>query len=151
MRIWHTELLPYLPDLQFKGQLRELVAIMHDWRDKGTTNHILINKVMDYPRSELSVYFANYCNEFYKRYNAFPKNYEKYIYEFAEFCCDEKMCLKEYRKLYKDWHTKEYLRSNLSNLWEKHFCGIGKYRITEEEWERLCEGYKNITGEEYEI
>lgn len=29
MRLWHCELLPYLPELQFKGQLRELVAIMH--------------------------------------------------------------------------------------------------------------------------
>ena len=35
MRLWHYRLLPYLPDAQFKGQLREMVAIMHDWRDKG--------------------------------------------------------------------------------------------------------------------
>ena len=45
MRMWHVELLPYLPDMQFRGQLRELVAIMHDWRDKGKTNHLLINHV----------------------------------------------------------------------------------------------------------
>lgn len=50
MRIWHWKLLPYLPDRQFKGQLRELVAIMHDWRDKGRTNHLLINRVMESPR-----------------------------------------------------------------------------------------------------
>ena len=31
MRIWHYKLLPYLPDKQFKGQLRELVAIMRAW------------------------------------------------------------------------------------------------------------------------
>ena len=24
MRMWHVELLPYLPDMQFRGQLREL-------------------------------------------------------------------------------------------------------------------------------
>ena len=35
MRLWHYKLLPYLPDAQFKGQLRELVAILHDWRDKA--------------------------------------------------------------------------------------------------------------------
>lgn len=45
MRIWHYQLLPYLPDAQFKGQLRELVAIMRDWKRKGKTNHVLINKV----------------------------------------------------------------------------------------------------------
>lgn len=26
MRLWHYRLFPYLPDLQFRGQLRELVA-----------------------------------------------------------------------------------------------------------------------------
>ena len=30
MRMWHYRLIPYLPDLQLKGQLRELVAIMHN-------------------------------------------------------------------------------------------------------------------------
>ena len=45
LRIWHYKLLEVLPDLQFKGQLRELVVIMRDWRDKGKTNHILINAV----------------------------------------------------------------------------------------------------------
>lgn len=34
MRIWSYQTLPYLSGMQFKGQLRELVAIMHDWRDK---------------------------------------------------------------------------------------------------------------------
>lgn len=47
MRLWHYKLLPYLPAAQFKGQLRELVAILHTWRDKGQTNHILINRVME--------------------------------------------------------------------------------------------------------
>ena len=54
MRLWHYELLPYLPELQFKGQLRELVAIMKDIKSKGTTNHILINKAMEYPKTQLS-------------------------------------------------------------------------------------------------
>ena len=55
IRIWHYQLLPYLPDAQFKGQLRELVAIMHDWRDKGKTNHLLINKVMEYPKNSIDI------------------------------------------------------------------------------------------------
>jgi hypothetical protein len=49
------------------------------------------------------------------------------------------------------WHNKEYLRSNMANLWEKHFMGVGKSRISDEEWETLLRGYKEITGEEYEI
>ena len=31
------------------------------------------------------------------------------------------------------------------------FFGIGKSRITDEEWETLLRGYKEITGEEYQI
>ena len=60
MRIWDYRILPYLPELQFKGQLRELILIMRQWRDKGTTNHILINRVMEYPKSHLSSYFFRY-------------------------------------------------------------------------------------------
>ena len=39
----------------------------------------------------------------------------------------------------------------MANLYEKHFFGVGKSRISDEEWEKLCEGYKQITGEEYQI
>jgi hypothetical protein len=39
----------------------------------------------------------------------------------------------------------------MANLYEKHRFGIGKSRITDEEWQRLCDGYKAITGEEYKI
>lgn len=60
MRLWHYKLLPYLPELQFKGQLRELVAIMHDWRDNGHTNHLLINMVMEYPKNDFARYFVHY-------------------------------------------------------------------------------------------
>lgn len=27
---------------------------------------------------------------------------------------------------------------------------VGKSRVTDEEWEELCEGYKKITGKEWE-
>ena len=141
MRLWHYKLLPYLPDLQFKGQLRELVAIMHDWRDKGKTNHLLINRVMQYPKDDLTGYATLYAIEYENRY-------------------EKKIALKEFIQFsgglactppFEGWHNKEYLRVCMANLYEKHFFGIGKSRITDEEWQRLCEGYKAITGEEYKI
>lgn len=32
-----------------------------------------------------------------------------------------------------------------------HFGNKGKSRITDEEWQRLLDGYKEITGKEYKI
>ncbi len=144
MRLWHYELLPYLPDAQFKGQLRELVAIMHDWRDKGKTNHLLINKVMEYPKEDFYGYFLAYWNEHSRRNNGKSPKYE-ICNEFYEFCHDFNY------DFFKDWHNKKYLRVCMANLYEKHYMGIGKSRITDEEWARLCEGYKTITGEQYAI
>ena len=143
MRIWHYALLSYLPDAQFKGQLRELVAIMHDWRDKGKTNHLLINRVMEYPSNDLVRYFLEYEVEYHKRYGKWlTKQWE----EFKTFNDDGKN-----NGIFEGWHNKEYLRVCMANLYEKHYMGIGKSRITDEEWVRLCEGYKSLTGEEYAI
>lgn len=145
MRLWHINLLPYLPDAQFKGQLRELVAIKRDWETKGQTNHLLINKVMEYPKSDLWLYFIKYDREYKRRYDKIIKN-ETYL-EFANFI-DESWDL---RCPFPNWHNKEYLRACMANLYEKHFFGVGKSRITDAEWETLCRGYKEITGEEYAI
>lgn len=143
MRLWHNALLPYLPDAQFKGQLRELVAIMHDWRDKGATNHLLINKVMEYSKRDLVAYFLEYEARYHQRYGKWLNKYNGELIRFYD----------ESEKLtgYDGWHNKEYLRVCMANLYEKHFFGVGKSRITDEEWETLCRGYKEITGEEYVI
>lgn len=146
MRLWHYKLLPYLPDAQFKGQLREMVAIMHDWRDKGTTNHLLINRVMEYQKGELVDYFAGYCEEYERRYGKPVK--VATIIEFSRFSMGLHY---PYVSPYRDWHNDRYLRVCMANLYEKHVFGLGKSRITEEEWQRLLEGYRNITGEDYQI
>ena len=49
MRLWNYQLLSYLPRQQLLSQLRECVAIAKDIYETGKTNHILINKIMDYP------------------------------------------------------------------------------------------------------
>ena len=141
MRLWHCELLHYLPDAQFKGQLRELVAIMHDWRDKGKTNHLLINKVMEYSKRDLVAYFVAYEAEYHKRYGRWLN---KHSGEFIRFYdVEEKLTG------YEGWHNKEYLRVCMANLYEKHVFGVGNSRIMDEDWKKLLKGYKEITGEEY--
>ena len=143
MRLWHYRLLPYLPDAQFKGQLRELVAIMRDWRDKGSTNHLLINRIMEYSKHHLVQYFILYESLYHQRYG---KWLTEHWQEFKEikYIPDNKAFLE-------GWHDKEYLRVCMANLYEKHFFGIGKSRITGEEWQRLVDGYKAITGEDYKL
>ena len=146
MRLWSWQLLPYLSDLQFEGQLREITAIMRDWRDRGKTNHLLINRVMEYPKADLYRYFCEYEAEYFKRYGRTLDRYSSEFGRFANWSVDTKN-----NTIFDGWHNKEYLRVCLSNLYEKHTFGIGKSRITDEEWQRLCEGYKTITGEEYKI
>ena len=146
MRLWSWQLLPYLSDLQFKGQLREITVIIRDWRDRGKTNHLLINRVMEYPKADLYRYFCEYEAEYFKRYGRTLDRYSSEFGRFANWSVDTKN-----NTIFEGWHNKEYLRICMSNLAEKHFYGIGKSRITDEEWQRLCEGYKAITGEEYKI
>jgi hypothetical protein len=143
MRLWSIDILKFLPDLQFKGQLREMMLILHQWRDEEKTNHLLINKVMEYPKNDFVRYFIEYEVEYHKRYGKWLTKQWK---EFEAFNDDGKN-----KGIFEDWHTKDYLRSNMANLWEKHFMGVGKSRITDEEWETLCRGYKAITGEDYAI
>jgi uncharacterized protein (TIGR02328 family) len=144
MRLFHYAMLPYLPDLQFRGQLREVVAVMRSWRDTGKTNHLLINRVMEYPKGDLTSYFLLYDIEYQKRY---LKEHGLIANEFVEFSKPDHFT----NTPFKSWHNKEYLRVCMANLYEKHTFGIGKSRITDEEWARLCEGCYNITGEVYKI
>jgi hypothetical protein len=90
-------------------------------------------------------YFIIYEAEYHKRYGAWLKQAKEFV-EFDDTPLDERS-----NGMFDDWHNKEYLRVCVCNLYEKHFFGIGKSRITDEEWARLCEGYKAITGENYEI
>ena len=142
MRLWHYKLLPYLPDAQIKGQWRECCLIAKDIKEKGKPNHLLINILENYVDDE----FITYCH--IVRYQMKNRGFnvtasaEKQVYfrawTFMQF-------------LFTDWHNKEYLRVCMANLYEKHFFGVGKSRITDEEWQRLLDGYKAITGEEYQI
>jgi uncharacterized protein (TIGR02328 family) len=141
MRLWHYQLLPYLPDAQFKGQLRELVAIMHDLRDKGKTNHVLINRVMNYPKADLYGYFLEYAVEYEKRYGKTPKQTDEFR-DYGEHNYTHKP--------FKYWHDETYLKVCMANLYEKYHFGLGESRLTEKEWKTLTDGYLKITGQKFE-
>ena len=56
MRLWHKDLILVLPRQQLLGQWRECCAIAKNITTNGTPNHILVNKVMEYPMSHLYTY-----------------------------------------------------------------------------------------------
>lgn len=145
MRLWHIELLPYLPDLQFRGQLREIIVMMRNWKNGDSLGNLLVNLALDYPKSHLTEYFKIYYAEYERRYN--KKINKKFLDEFIEFADSE---FTE-NKIFKNWHNKEYLRICMANLYEKYAYAVGKTKITDKDWDTLILGYKNITGEEYMI
>ena len=51
MRLWHHDLIPFLPRSQLLAQWRELNSIF-----AKEDRHILINYIYDYPRSDLFAY-----------------------------------------------------------------------------------------------
>ena len=78
MRLWHYELIPFLPKSQLIAQWRELNSIF-----KKQDKHILINYVYDYPKENLMWYSLLVGNEILDRgykiksfdnYNTFFKN-----------------------------------------------------------------------------
>lgn len=145
MRLWHTDMLHFLPDKQFKGQLRELIAIMHDWRDKGKTNHILINYVMDYKKSDLLAYFILYYGEYSDRYGEQrAKKLLKWLKEFEEFSASERSITCE---PFIRHHNNTYYKICMTNLYEKYLCG----GLSRDEWETLTLGYRTVWKEEWKI
>ena len=46
MRLWHKDLIPYLPRQQLLGQWRECCCIAKSIHDKGSPNHLLVNKII---------------------------------------------------------------------------------------------------------
>lgn len=144
MRLWHYKLLPYLPEAQFKGQLRELVAILHRIKKKGTPNHLLVNRITSYPEAEFTGYFMIYAEEYKKRYEK-PVN-DVFKQEFLEYSDGI-----SYWNPFEGWHDDCYLKVCMANLYEKHYFAEGKSRITIAEWSKLLNGYEQITGERYSL
>ena len=123
MRLWHYDLLDVLPKQQLCSQLRECVAIAKDIYKKGTTNHILINPIMDYDLNHFRLYCNLVIKEMEKRgYNVSDKTKEKlnkYINYYKEMIIMQTTRIfildngynDGYRELFDDWHTTVILNS----------------------------------------
>ena len=128
MRLWHKSLIPVLPRQQLLGQWRECCLIAKQISKNGTPNHILVDKIMDYPRTHFIAYGRLVYNEMKKR------GYLCVWWKFIKWFKDEEINHK-FSTIFPDWHNERYLNQCLYNLQEKYDCG----GIREYEWALITE------------
>lgn len=140
MRLWHKDLIPVLPDKQLIGQYRELCCIAKNIAEKGDPNHLLVNKVLNYPIIHFICYSDLVLDEMKKRnikineesYAKFAVNCNKASAYFpADFNAD--ILIKNAEDIYSGWMNARYFYQCYRNLEEKYDCGGIRY----EDWERI--------------
>lgn len=135
MRLWHKDLIPALPDKQLLGQWRECCAIASNIANKGTPNHILVNKIMNYSLDHLYNYGVLVVCEMDKR--GFKCDFDKFKYYFIYPLETGTI---DYNDIFKDWHNHRYLIQCIYNLQEKYDCD----GIKDEDWSRLLKYFESV-------
>ena len=139
MRLWHKDLVPYLPTPQLISQWRECCLIARTVSNIGTPNHILVNKIMDYPISHLYWYTQLVLREMNKRKFRFSEESLKKFLYYMEIIDENFKNPVLYDDLFCNWHNHNYMDQCASNLQEKYECG----GIKEKDYEVLCEFFKD--------
>jgi len=132
MRLWSKQLLHVLPRQQLVSQWRECSSIAKNINEKGIPNHILVNKVMDYPLDHFVSYSLLVRNIMSSRnYRTMDSVWNKIV----SVCPDWKLISMD--ELYSGWMNLEYLEICYWNLREKYICG----GITKKEWKPIDQVY----------
>lgn len=130
MRLWHKNLISVLPRQQLVSQWCECCCIAKNIANNGTPNHILVNKIMDYPIEHFIAYTTLVKQEMQKRgYKCDVNRFTKWL-EWDAF----KILPSE---IFEDWHNERYLIQCLFNLEEKYDCG----GISKEEWNNITRNF----------
>lgn len=130
MRLWHIDLIPYLPKSQLVAQWRELNSIY-----KKQDNHILINYVYNYGKEYL-LYYSNRVLFEMGRRGINIKSLGNYFNYFSDILYSRTTITYRFAE-----HNDEYLLCNYYNLLEKY--RRGQKDFSEEEFERLTYFVKN--------
>ena len=129
MRLWHKELIHYLPKQQLLGRWRELNSIY-----KQENKHLLINFVYEYDKVVLYVYSALVINEMRKR------GYKLNLKNFIDYFKDRNRNITfDFDEIYSYKMNDRYLIQCLYNLQEKYDCG----GISQQEWDIIEQKFKN--------
>ena len=126
MRLWHKDLIPVLPRKQLLSQWRECCSIARNIAVNKTPNHILVNKIMDYPIDHFIYYVGLVWTEMNRRgYKCDWDKFEKHCLNTGD---GQIRCSME--TLFDGWHNRRYLLQCYYNLQEKYDC----HGISDEEW-----------------
>lgn len=133
MRLWHKDLIPVLPKQQLIAQWRECCAIASNIAKKGTPNHILVNKVLDYPVEHFKYYTYLILSEIRKRgYKTSLKSMKNFEYNLYLSNKNKSFATKPLflpmagAGCFEGWHNDRYLLQCIMNLQEKYDCGMWK-------------------------
>lgn len=129
MRLWHIDLIPYLPKSQLIAQWRELNSIY-----KKQDNHILINYVYNYDKEYL-LYYSNRVLFEMKQRGITVKSFENFFNYFGDLHYFRPISSYRFAE-----HDDEYLLCNYYNLLEKY--RRGQKDFSEEEFKRLTDFVK---------
>ena len=116
MRLWHIDIIPYLPDYQLSEQWKELDLIF-----RKQPKDVLINYIYDYPKEYLLYYSNVVMKELYKRHIIIHDftNYDKYFKD---------VVIKESDKFRYLQHNNKYFKLCFCLLYERYIHGQKDYR-----------------------
>ena len=141
MRLWHKDLISFLPRKQLLAQWRECCAICSNIANKATPNHILVNKIMEYEFVHFIEYTRLVVSEMERRhYKVSQKAMNNFLSNFEKFADPNEALIGASleRVLFADWHNDRYLKQCLFNLQEKFDCG----GIPKDEWKIIEDEFK---------
>ena len=128
MRLWDKNLISALPKAQLVAQWRECSAIAGAILKNGTPNHLLVNKVLDYPIDHFITYSLRVRAEMTRRgYKTMQSVEDKIVSLYPNYTQITN------ENLFKDWHNERYFKQCFYNLQEKYDCG----GLTKEEWKNI--------------
>ena len=134
MRLWHKDLIPYLPDKQLISQWRECCAIAGNIAKFGSPHHLLVNKIMNYPIDHFFSYTFLVMNEMdHRGFSINPKSYQNFEIRMINFLGRVPESMVPINDIFKGWHNRPYFAQCVYNLMEKHDCG----GISEGDWNEI--------------
>lgn len=138
MRLWHIDLISYLPKSQLLAQWRELNSIF-----KKQDKHILINYVYNYGKGYLYNYTIKVIEELDKR-KCKIKSFENFNNYFHTMVENKYFKNHDFSNRFAE-HNDEYLTICYYNLKEKYIRGQKDF--TQDVWEKLYKFYKEKMGD----